>query len=397
MTAELYLRKDEDRRLRAGHVWVYSNEIDTERSPLRQFSPGDPVDVISSRGQWLGQGYINPNTLIATRIVSRDRAHPLDRSLLVHRLNIALSLRSRLYAKPYYRLVYGESDGLPGLVVDRYGDVLVAQLTTAGMDRHRADVLEALDKVIAPRAIILRNDVAARATEGLPQSVEVASGDAPTELVVQEGDATFVVPAEDGQKTGWFFDQAANRDRLLRHVAGRSVLDVFSYAGGWGIRAAQAGATAVTCVDSSERALGWVSANAERNGVADRVATVKGDAFEVLRELRTSGTRFDVVVLDPPAFIKRRKDAKEGQLAYRRLNEIALTLLNRDGLLVSASCSYHLAAEDLLRTVQSAARANDRMLQCLEAGQQGPDHPVHPAIPETAYLKAFYLRVLPTM
>lgn len=397
MTAELYLRKDEDRRLRAGHVWVYSNEIDTERSPLRQFSPGDPVDVISSRGQWLGQGYINPNTLIAARIVSRDRAHPLDRSLLVHRLNIALSLRSRLYAKPYYRLVYGESDGLPGLVVDRYGDVLVAQLTTAGMDRHRADVLEALDKVIAPRAIILRNDVAARATEGLPQSVEVASGDAPTELVVQEGDATFVVPAEDGQKTGWFFDQAANRDRLLRHVAGRSVLDVFSYAGGWGIRAAQSGATAVTCVDSSERALGWVSANAERNGVADRVATVKGDAFEVLRELRTSGTRFDVVVLDPPAFIKRRKDAKEGQLAYRRLNEIALTLLNRDGLLVSASCSYHLAAEDLLRTVQSAARANDRMLQCLEAGQQGPDHPVHPAIPETAYLKAFYLRVLPTM
>lgn len=396
MTALLHLRKDEDRRLRSGHTWVYSNEIDTTQSPLRTFEPGQAVEVLSSRGQWLGHAYVNPNTLIAARIVSRDRAHPLDRSLIVHRLNIALALRQRLYPHPSYRLVHGESDGLPGLVVDRYGDVLVVQLTTAGMEHVREAVIEALDQVLKPKAIILRNDISSRTLEGLATGIEVVLGNAPDHLVIQEGSARFEVPALEGQKTGWFHDQAANRERLTRYVQGRSVLDVFAYAGGWGIRAALAGASRITAVDSSERALDWLKANAERNGVADTVSTLRGDAFEVLRSLRGDGARFDIVVLDPPAFIKRRKDAKEGQLAYRRLHDTALTLLSRDGLLVSASCSHHFAAEDLLRTAQAAARANDRSLQCLETGQAGPDHPVHPAMPETAYLKAFFLRVLPT-
>jgi 23S rRNA (cytosine1962-C5)-methyltransferase len=293
--------------------------------------------------------------------------------------------------------VYGEADGLPGLVVDRYGDIVVAQITTAGMERLRDAVVEALQKVLKPAAIVLRNDSSAREPEGLPGYVEVVDGTVPDEVEVREGGERFAVSLTAGQKTGWFFDQAANRDRLLKYVDGRTVLDVFSYVGAWGVRAAAAGASAVTCVDSSERALAGVVANAEHNGVGDRVTTARGDGFAVLRELKASGQRFDVVVLDPPAFIKRRKDTKEGTLAYRRINEAALTLLERDGLLVTASCSFHLPAEDLLRTAQQAARASDRSLQLLEYGQQGPDHPVHPAIPETAYLKAFYLRVLPTM
>lgn len=396
MSTLLHLRKDEERRLRTGHVWIYSNEIDITRSPLRGLEPGQAVEIMSSRGQWLGHAYVNPNTLIAARIVSRDREHPLDRSLIVHRLNIALALRERLYPQPSYRLVHGEADGLPGLVVDRYGDVLVAQLTTAGMDRMREAVIEALDQVLRPKAIILRNDVNSRTLEGLQTGVEVAFGEAPDHLVVHEGAARFEVPALEGQKTGWFHDQAANREQLTRYAQGRTVLDVFSYAGAWSIRAALAGATTVTAVDASERALDWLTANAARNGVEDRVSTLRGDAFEVLRALRAEGKHFDIVVLDPPAFIKRRKDAKEGQLAYRRLHDAALTLLSRDGLLVSASCSHHFAEEDLLRTAQAAARANDRSLQCLATGHAGPDHPVHPAMPETAYLKAFFLRVLPT-
>jgi 23S rRNA (cytosine1962-C5)-methyltransferase len=328
--------------------------------------------------------------------VSRDRAHPLDRSLIVHRLNIALGLRDRLYRFACYRLVYGEADGLPGLIVDRYGEYVAVQITTAGMERHRDAIVEALQKVLKPAAIVLRNDSSARTAEGLTLYVEVAAGALPELVEVREGEQTFGVSLTEGQKTGWFFDQAANRDRLLKYVADRRVLDVFSYVGGWGIRAAAAGAATVTCVDSSERALAAVTDNAARNGVAERVTTERGDAFTVLKNLKAAGARYDVVVVDPPAFIKRRKDLKEGQLAYRRLNEIALTLLDRDGVLVSASCSFHLSAEDLLRTAQQAARANDRSLQLLEQGQQGPDHPIHPAIPETAYLKAFFLRVLPT-
>ena len=397
MTIELVLKKDEDRRLRAGHCWVYSNEIDTVKTPLRDLTPGDPVAVLSHRGQWLGWGYANPHSLICARLVSRDRAHPLDKSLLVHRLNIALALRERLYRAPFYRLVYGETDGLPGLVVDRYADVVVVQITTAGMERQRDAIVEALQKVLKPAAIVLRNDSSAREPEGLAQYVEVVEGTLPEAVEVREGDQTFAVSLTEGQKTGWFFDQAANRDRLLKYVPGKRVLDVFSYVGAWGIRAAAAGAVDITCVDSSERALAGVADNATRNGVADRVRQERGDAFAVLKALKSAGERYDVIVLDPPAFIKRRKDTKEGQLAYRRLNEAALTLLERDGLVVTASCSFHMSAEDLLRTAQQAARANDRSLQLLEQGQQGPDHPVHPAIPETAYLKAFYLRVLPTL
>ncbi len=395
MASELRLNKGADRRLRAGHCWVYSNEVDTAASPLGGFEPGEPVELVNHAGRWLGHGYVNPHSLICARVVSRDRAHPLDRSLLVHRLNVALAGRERRYAAPFYRLVYGEADGLPGLVVDRFDDYLVAQLTTAGMERQRAAVIEALVRVLKPRGVLLRNDGASREFEGLARYVEPALGEVPAELEVLEAGARFVVNPAEGQKTGWFFDQAANRDTMTRYVRGRRVLDVFSYVGAWGVRAALAGAAAVTCVDASPAAIAAVAGNAARNGVGERVAALRGDAFAVLRELKAAGERFDVVILDPPAFVKRRKDLKAGALAYRRINEAGLALLDRDGVLVTASCSFHMDRDGLLRTVQQAARHLDRSLQLLEQGQQGPDHPVHPAIPETAYLKAFLLRVLP--
>jgi len=394
--APLKLKKDQDRRLRAGHCWIYSNEVDIAQTPLKDLTAGQAVDVVSHRGKWLGSGYVNPNTLICARLVSRDQAHPLDQSLLVHRIKIALGLREALYPGPFYRLVFGEADGLPGLIVDRYDDQLVVQLTTAGMDARREDVVAALDKVLKPNVILLRNDVASRGTEGLEQVIEVAKGTVPERTTVVEGGARFEVSLTEGQKTGWFYDQAANRDRLMKYVAGKRVLDVCSYVGAWGVRAALGGAESATCVDVSARALEQVEANAALNDVADKVRIAQGDAFVTLKELRQAGEHFDVIVVDPPAFIKRKKDIKEGTLAYRRLNEVAMSLLSRDGLLMSASCSFHMDRDALLHTLQLGARHVDRSLQLLEYGQQGPDHPIHPAIMETAYLKAYYLRVLPT-
>ena len=393
--APLRLRKDEDRRLRAGHLWVYSNEVDIAATPLREFQPGQPVTIQASNGKFLGAGYINPNVLLCARLVSRDPDHPLGPSLLVHRLNVALSLRERLYAKPFYRLVYGEGDGLPGLIVDRYGDLCVAQITTAGMERLKDDILAALQKVVKPAAVLWRNDSPVRELEGLERAVADAAGVVPDAVEIEEDGLRFRVAPRTGQKTGWFYDQRDNRARLDRYVQGRRVLDVFSYTGAWGIRAAARGARDVLCVDSSAAALDQVAVNAALNGVGDRVQTRQGDAFVVLKALREARERFDVVIVDPPAFIKRRKDFKEGALAYRRLNEMAMQVLDRDGILVSCSCSQLLARETLAQTLLQGARHLDRNLVILEQGRQGPDHPVHPAIPETDYLKVILARVLP--
>ena len=389
----LKLKRGEDRRLRAGHLWIFSNEVDTAATPLTQFEPGAAVQVHSDKDQFLGHAYVNPRTLIAARIVGRDAAYPLDASLLVHRLRVALALRERLYREPFYRLVYGESDGLPGLVLDRYGDVVVAQSGTAGMDRLRAEIESAVNKVIHPRAIVWKNDSGARELEGLARDVSLAGeGEIPAEISVREQGVDFIAPLADGQKTGWFYDQAANRERLRRYLpAGARVLDVCSYVGAWAITALKGGAGSATCVDSSATALDYVSRNARANGV--EVETLKDDAFDALKALQESGARFDVVILDPPAFAKRKKDAPQAQAAYRKLNQLALPLIDRDGLLVSCSCSYHMEADDLINAIQTAARHTSRFVQVLEQGGQSPDHPVHPAIPETRYLKSFFCRV----
>ncbi len=392
----LRLNKHEDRRLRAGHVWVFSNEVDTRATPLDQFEPGQPVVIEDAAGHALGTGYVNPHALVCARLVSRDPKSILDQSLLTHRLNVALRLREQLYGAPYYRLAFGEADGLPGLVADRYGDILVVQLTTAGMERVKHEVLAALEKVIRPRAILLRNDSAARTLEGLPQYTEPVLGEIPTSIALEEHGVTFEVPLLAGQKTGWFFDQHLNRARLRAYVRGARVLDVFSYLGAFGMQAATAGAREVLCVESSALACEIIARNAARNGVAERLRIAHDDAFEVLRRLRAARERYDVVVLDPPAFIKRKKDIKEGTLAYQRLNRMAMQVLARDGILITSSCSYHLHREQLREILLKMSRHLDRFLAIIEEGHQAPDHPVHPAIPETAYLKTFFARVLPS-
>lgn len=388
----LRLKRGEDRRLRAGHLWVFSNEVDVAATPLTGLVPGSLASVHDYRDQFLGYAYVNPHALICARILSRSPVHPPDQSLLVHRLQVALSLRERHFAAPYYRLVFGEGDGLPGLVLDRYGDIIVGQIATAGMEAMRAELEAAIAKVLAPRALVWKNDGSARELEQLPKQLISAFGSLPEELRIVEGVLQFRVPMAGAQKTGWFYDQAANRELFRRLLwPGVRVLDVCSYAGAWAITALRCGASAAMCVDSSASALGVAESNAAANGVT--VGIRRGDAFDVLEQLQRDGERFDVVVLDPPAFIKRRKDLARGAAAYRKLNQLAIRLLDRDALLVSCSCSYHLPADELAGLIQAAARHNSRFVQILAAGGQSSDHPVHPAIPETRYLKAFFCRI----
>lgn len=391
----LCLRKGEDARLRAGHLWVFSNEVDVKRSPLTAFRPGETAVVVDHAGKPLGIGYVNPNALICARLVTRGLRHPLDRSLIVHRLNVALALRERLYEQPYYRLVFGESDGLPGLVLDRYGDVIVGQIATAGMEAQRGAVVDAVAKVLKPATLVWKNAGSARRLENLPEYVEADIGELPASVTVEEGGLRFTIDPVRGQKTGWFYDQRGNRDVLSRLVRGKRVLDVFSYAGAWGLRAAAMGASEVHCVDVSAAAVAAIRANAEANGLSDRVQAIEADAFEHLKGLRQQREHYDVVILDPPAFVKRKKDYVEGRLAYRRLNEAGMQVLARDGILVSCSCSYHMPRAALLDALQQGARHLDRSLQVLMQLQQGPDHPIHAAIPETDYLKGYVCRVLP--
>jgi 23S rRNA (cytosine1962-C5)-methyltransferase len=391
-TPALRLRRGEEGRLLAGHLWVFSNEIDVAATPLTALQPGQAVQLWSARERFVGHAYVNPHSLICARILSRDPQLPIGAPLVEQRLRTALRLRQRLSAEPYGRLVFGESDLLPGLVLDRFGDIIVGQIATAGMEALRTMVEAAVREVVNPRTLYWKNDGGLRALEQLPACAGAAFGEVGAELAVREGGIDFVAPLAQGQKTGWFYDQAANRARLAAYLPpGARVLDVCSYVGAWAVTALKHGAGSVTCVDSSQTALDYARRNAAAAGHG--IDALCGDAFDVLKILHERGERFDAVILDPPAFIKRRKDLAVGQAAYRKLNQLGMNLVADDGLLVSCSCSWHLPQSELLACVQAAARRGGRLAQVLEAGGQSPDHPVHPAIPETSYLKALFCRV----
>ncbi len=388
----LRLKKGEDNRIRAGHLWIYSNEISKE-TPLKTFEPGQPVEIQTAGGSPVGAGYVNPHSLICARVVSRSVHQPLSKNLLVNRIENALKLREAVFDQPYYRLIYSEGDFLPGLIVDRYGDVLVAQLNTAGMDAMAEDVLLALCKVLDPKGVLWRNDSNVRVLEGLEKEVKVAGGEVPDSVTIVENGALFEAPLLTGQKTGWFYDQRDNRARLKRYVKDKSVLDVCSYVGGWSITSLMMGAKSATAVDQSEHALKFAMQSAEKNGVEDRLSTIQDDCFAALKALKRKGRKFDVIVVDPPAFIKRRKDIKEGMLAYQRLNALAMELLVEGGILISCSCSFHMNFRDLQTAVSRSAAKLGRSIQLLERGRQSIDHPCHMNIPETEYLKAIYCRL----
>ncbi|HZZ64480.1 MAG TPA: class I SAM-dependent rRNA methyltransferase [Candidatus Baltobacteraceae bacterium] len=386
---DLYLLARADRRVRLGHAWIFSNEVDVDRSPLTNFEAGDIAVVRDAAGKPVGTAYVNPGALICARILTSDARAEIDAAWWTRRFQRALSMRQAIYPGPHYRAVYGESDGCPGMVVDRYGDVLVAQLNTAGIVRMRSMILQALTIVAQPRGILLRSAGSVRQIEGI-DAFDEPIGDVPDIAGVIEDGAHFYAPLRTGQKTGYFYDQRDNRSRLARYVRGKRVLDMYAYVGSWGVRAALMGASQVLCCDSSVPALDVAIQCAAANNVS--IDTRAGDALELLREFAAQGDHFDVVIIDPPALIKRRKDIAAGEALYERLNRAAMRVVAPGGMLVSCSCSHHLEPPMLLRAILRAARENGRRIQILERHSHAPDHPIHPAMPETEYLKAFFVR-----
>ncbi|MFK7997591.1 MAG: class I SAM-dependent rRNA methyltransferase [Granulosicoccus sp.] len=390
----LRLKKREERRVQSGHDWVFSNEIDTQTTPIKNLEAGSAVTLETANGKFLAHAYVNPHSLITARVTSRRAGRPFTATALRERLELALSLRSYRYRDNFYRLVHSEGDFLPGLTVDRYDDVLVVQITTAGMERYRDDIVDALKQQCSASAIFLRNDSAVRELEALPMYREWVHGDAVDVLHIVENGLKFQVPAEISQKTGWFYDHRDSRAALAPWVSGKRVLDVYTYVGGFGICAASMGAREVLAIDASQNAVDAALVNAGLNNCADTFSAKCADAVEAMRNLFEEGERFDVVVLDPPAFIKRRKDRDAGVRHYALNNRLAMRLLNPGGVILSASCSQALSYDDLLQQMRKSIPRDSLGLQILAPVQQGADHPVNVAMPETLYLSGALARVV---
>jgi 23S rRNA (cytosine1962-C5)-methyltransferase len=356
-------------------------------------SDGDAVDLLAADGRGLGTGLLNTQSVISVRLMAPTGAE-LDEAFFRARLGRAVALRHRLASgSTACRLVFGDGDLLPGLVVDRYADLLVVQTLTLAMDRRKEMLARLLCDLVAPRAVFARNDAAVRRLEGLPRESGWLAGGGATEVEIEEHGARFVVDVALGQKTGFFLDQRENRSRAAELAAGGAVLDAFSYTGAWGIRAALNGAAAVTAIESSAQAVAAAARNAALNGVGDLVATLPGNAFDELRRLVAERARFDLVVLDPPAFAKTRSAVASGLAGYKEINLRALRLVSGGGWLVTCSCSYHVDEAALRETVWAAARDAHRSIRLVETRYQARDHPVHPAMPETRYLKCLVVAV----
>jgi len=382
----LRLNPGQGRRLRAGAPWVFSNEI-VMRPEYRKLPPGGLVRLEADDGARLGTFMFNPHSLIAARLLDRDPDAAIDRAWLARRLGDAIGLRARLTDTPHHRLVHAEADRLPGLIIDRYADVLVLQANSAGMDRLQNDIAAVLADLLHPRAIVARNDAAARRQENLPESVTLLHGaDARAEAI--EGGVRFPVDPMSGQKTGFFFDQRPNRDHVAALARDARVLDVFCHVGAFGLRCAGAGARHVTLVDSSAPALDLARQAAELNGFAGRVSTQRADAFDALEQRAAARETFDIVICDPPAFAKSKKDAAAGLRAYARLARLAAPLVAPGGFLLMASCSHHAPLAEWSAQLAYGLHRARREGRILFTGGAGPDHPVHPQLPETAYLKA---------
>ena len=386
------LNKNEDRRIKSGHPWVFSNEI---REVAGERAAGITAELYDAAGGFIGVGHYNPQSLIAFRLVSRQREDIDSVAFFEGRISAALQHRQIRYpGLATFRVVYGESDFLPGLVVDKYGDYLSLQLLSSGMDRRREQIVAALAHVLTPLGIIARNDVGVRKLEGLDEKIEILSGDIPERVDMEENGLRFQVNLREGQKTGGFLDQKQNH-LLLRDIsAGKDVLDCFCYTGGWAVHAAAFGATSVVGLDISQRAVGQASSHAKLNKVADRVRFEECDAFERLRSLHQEGRRFGVIVMDPPAFVKNRKNIAEATKGYLTVNRRALELLEPGGYLVTCSCSYHMGREAFRDVLIQAARLAKREVRLVETCSQAADHPVLLSFPESEYLKCFVLQAV---
>jgi 23S rRNA (cytosine1962-C5)-methyltransferase len=379
------MKPKEGRRARTGAPWIFSNEINMD-AQAKALAPGALVHVQGDDGQNFGMGYFNPKSLISVRLLDPASNERIDAAFFTGRLKRALAIRETIYDAPFYRLVHAEGDGLPGVVIDRFGDVCSVQVTTAGMENLTPALLAALDNVIAPQTVILRNDTPSRALEGLENYVRVVKGEVPSRITVLENGARYFADLSAGQKSGWYYDQRDNHAFMAKLAKDRSVLDTYCYAGGFAIAAGLAGAKEVIGLDSSQPALTLAEEAAKANGIAAQF--VKADVFEELERLAARGDKFDIVIADPPPFVKSRKDLEAGAKAYRKLARLTAAVTAPGGFLFMASCSHNMPADRFALECGIGILRGERRASLIHQSGAGVDHPVHPLLPETAYLKA---------
>jgi len=383
MPGRLILKRHEERRLKAGHLWIYADEI----AELHLDEPGDLVHVYTDRGTPLGTAYANPASRIVARLVSGGRLNVLRPAWWRDRIGAALARREWLFDSPHYRLVHGEGDRLPGLIVDRFGDELVLQAHTAGIERHRDAIIEALCRLLKPSAVHVANRTDSRLLEGLPRLAYTAHGESDGTVRAIENGLTLRCHALEGQKTGYFYDQRPNRAWIARASSGRRVLDLFAYVGAFAMHALAGGARDVISVDASASALAFAEENIRAAGALDRWRPIRADAMKLLPELAAAKERFDIVICDPPAFVKSRARKARGLRGYQKLARQTARLVAPGGMLALASCSGLVSEDEFRKACLRGIREAGRAGSVVHLGGAGADHPWNPAMPETRYLK----------
>ncbi|MCH5151406.1 MAG: class I SAM-dependent rRNA methyltransferase [Clostridiales bacterium] len=386
MPYEIYLKKNEERRIVAGHSWVYANEV---AKIVGKDKNGAIATVYSHDGKMLGKGFINHASKILVRIFIRDDRTDVE-NIIAERIHAANAARIKLGYDSCYRAVFAEADDLPALIVDKYGDYLSVQILSLGMYQRKKAIVSALVEEFQPKGIYERSDVAVRQKEGLPEEKGLLYGEVPDQIVVTENGLKMAVDVKNGQKTGYFLDQKENRLAIRRYARGE-VLDCFCNSGGFSLNAATV-ADSVTAVDVSELALNTVLINAELNGFTN-VQTVRADVFELLRDYRKQNRQFDCVILDPPAFTKTANEAQDALKGYLDINTLGLKLVKNGGYLVTCSCSHYVSQQAFEKMLGDAVRRAGKRVQCVEVRSQAPDHPTLLSADETHYLKCFVLRV----
>lgn len=388
---QIILKAGKDKRVRMGHLWIYQGEIGIIGIGVKS---GDVVEVLDNRGRFLGMGYYNQASQIAVRILSKER-EPIDSDFFRKRITRALAYRKQVRAEASsYRLIFGEGDLLPGLVVDRFEEYLVVQFLTMGMEVHRETIINLLVELCKPKGIIERSDLSVRHLEELPERSGCIYGDCPTSFEIRDNELKFRVDLLEGQKTGYFLDQSENRATLRFYAPGRKVLDCFCHVGSFAIHAAAYGARSVLGVDISDEAVNLASQNADLNGLGERCQFKVANAFDFLRDQETRKANFDLIILDPPAFTKSKQTLDRAVRGYKEINLRALKMLPPGGILMTCSCSHHMNPDLFWEIINSAAVDAKRQIRLLERRTQGMDHPILVGVPETEYLKCFIYEVL---
>ena len=389
---KITLKKNEERRIKSGHLWVFSNEIEKSEAGLEN---GDLVEVFDSKNNFLGTGFYNKNSLISIRLLTNSKIDNL-KSLLETKLRNAFDLRKTFYPnRNSFRLVFSESDFLPGLIIDKYNDTFVLQVYSSGMERNADILCEILQKNYNAKNIFTKNESYFRKLEELPEEDRIYLGEKTSEEI-DDGSIKYLVDFTSGQKTGFYFDQNDNRFFIENFVENKSVLDAFCNSGGFGLHAAKVGASSVTFVDSSSNEIEKVKINLELNELDCNYELINSDVFDFMERQIQDNIKFDVVIIDPPAFAKNKKSLPVAKKGYEKLNKLAMQIIGGDGYLISSSCSYHLHAQDFIEIINSAAQKASKQIQLIYFNEASLDHPKLPAMPETSYLKFAVFRVFPT-